>query len=272
MPWWAWVSFVALDAPTVAVAWSWFVARESGNPADTALLVIVGLSVWLAYMADRLLDARRLVMTAETVKPDAAKYPGSLPTRRHAFAMVYGSRLAVVWFVVLLVDVALAAGILSGAALVAGCCIVLLAAVTLGCRLRASVIGVVVRSLLIGCAFAGAVAITIDPELLARVAPALAAFAAVCAANVTSVARWERGLQDGVDIPLLRSRIPVTMTASALVVAIIAWQVTGSIPALGAGIAALLLLSLHAASRRLGTDALRLCADACLVVPLVLLS
>lgn len=47
---------LSLDAPTVAVAWTWFVARAAHIPLPPAIPAAMFLAVWIVYAADRLLD------------------------------------------------------------------------------------------------------------------------------------------------------------------------------------------------------------------------
>ncbi len=56
----AWWHLVSLDAPTVAVTWTWAVARACGLRLPQTSLLAMGIAVWLLYAADRLLDARVL--------------------------------------------------------------------------------------------------------------------------------------------------------------------------------------------------------------------
>jgi hypothetical protein len=48
----------SLDAPTVAVAWAWAFGWAAGVRPPAPPLVILGLVVWIIYVADRLMDAR----------------------------------------------------------------------------------------------------------------------------------------------------------------------------------------------------------------------
>ena len=47
----------SLDAPTVAIVWTWFVARTLGASPPTLLYWAMFCGVWGLYMLDRLLDA-----------------------------------------------------------------------------------------------------------------------------------------------------------------------------------------------------------------------
>ena len=59
---------LSLDAPTVAVIWTWFVARAEHVRLPWATPAAMGIAVWMLYAGDRLLDARVLdgVRTAWT--------------------------------------------------------------------------------------------------------------------------------------------------------------------------------------------------------------
>jgi hypothetical protein len=51
-----WWHLLSLDAPTVAILWSWSFARAMRLPIPFAGPFILGLVTWLLYVADRILD------------------------------------------------------------------------------------------------------------------------------------------------------------------------------------------------------------------------
>jgi hypothetical protein len=55
LPLWAW-HMLSLDAPTVALAWAWLMARTAHVALHSTDLAILGIGTWLVYVADRLLD------------------------------------------------------------------------------------------------------------------------------------------------------------------------------------------------------------------------
>lgn len=63
-PPWLWPNLLGLDAPAIAVTWQILFARSFGADIPMVLHLILGLSVWCIYLADRLYDSRR---TGETV-------------------------------------------------------------------------------------------------------------------------------------------------------------------------------------------------------------
>ena len=60
---WQWPNVLGLDAAAIAMAWMGvFAAYSEGNPPDAATYLVLGLSVWLTYLADRLLDVQNRPM------------------------------------------------------------------------------------------------------------------------------------------------------------------------------------------------------------------
>lgn len=58
VPWWLWLNVLSLDAPLVAVLWQWALAQAYGVKMDPITYSTLGLSVWLIYVVDRVLDTR----------------------------------------------------------------------------------------------------------------------------------------------------------------------------------------------------------------------
>jgi hypothetical protein len=63
-PPWLWPNLLGLDAPAVAVTWQILFARSFGADIPPVLHLILGLSVWCIYLADRLYDSIRTGETA----------------------------------------------------------------------------------------------------------------------------------------------------------------------------------------------------------------
>lgn len=98
---------LSLDAPIVAVVWQIFFARCFGVALDFATAILLGLTVWLIYSADRTFDAWR----------------GENNSARHSFYQRHWKELFPVWLLVLAVSGWLAAtqlrhGLLLGGSLV----------------------------------------------------------------------------------------------------------------------------------------------------------
>ena len=51
------LSLLCLDAPFVAVAWQWIIARNLGEPLNLPQCAVLFLAAWLIYLSDRLADS-----------------------------------------------------------------------------------------------------------------------------------------------------------------------------------------------------------------------
>lgn len=91
----AWLGGLAIIEPLVGVVWQRALGQCLGIPVETHYSLLLGLSLWLVYVADRWLDARTLTVGV----PAAA---------RHLFARQHKRALAAVWCAVLALDVAVA--------------------------------------------------------------------------------------------------------------------------------------------------------------------
>lgn len=56
-PWWLMPNLLSLDAPLVAAAWLYMFAQTWLKYHPVHMYVVLGLAVWVVYVADRLLDA-----------------------------------------------------------------------------------------------------------------------------------------------------------------------------------------------------------------------
>ncbi|MDE0863985.1 MAG: hypothetical protein OSA98_09365 [Rubripirellula sp.] len=89
---WHVVNLCSLDAVTVGLAWQLvFTLQFCGRFPTLVESAIIGISIWLAYTADRILDSRQL-------KPD-------LPhTSRHRFHHQFRRPLSIVWILALAIN------------------------------------------------------------------------------------------------------------------------------------------------------------------------
>ncbi len=58
--WWQWPTVLSLDAPSVALVWQVMISHVCGVVLDLPRQIILGLSIWLAYVIDRWIEAYRL--------------------------------------------------------------------------------------------------------------------------------------------------------------------------------------------------------------------
>ena len=92
---WHLINLCSLDAVTVGLAWQAVFTMQFCNRYPTwAESLIIGLSIWLAYTVDRILDSRRL----QTDKPH---------TFRHKFHHQFRQQLSIIWILALAIDATL---------------------------------------------------------------------------------------------------------------------------------------------------------------------
>ena len=85
-PWWLWWNILSLDAPTVAVIWAVLLARPSHIRLRTADEIVLSLVVWCIYVSDRVFDG---------LKPTNQR----VLRERHVFCAKH--RWALTWLMVL---------------------------------------------------------------------------------------------------------------------------------------------------------------------------
>ena len=103
---WQWPNLLGIDAAIIAVSWFWLLSPES-VPFPKATAAVLALSIWLTYLADRLLDVRNLD-------------PAQLNSLRHRFAYQKKRRLWQIWWFLLFLNVIMALSYLSQSHLVRG--------------------------------------------------------------------------------------------------------------------------------------------------------
>jgi hypothetical protein len=97
---WQWPNLLALDAAVIAVLWQALFAHCLERDISLAARVVLGLSVWLTYLSDRLFDV-------------APRPRAQLLSERHRFAKRQARRLWKVWGCVLIFDLFIALRFLS---------------------------------------------------------------------------------------------------------------------------------------------------------------
>ena len=67
-PFWLWLNLLSLDAPLVALVWQDFLSRCYPLTMRLPGRLVLGLTVWAIYLADRLIDVRHLAADDETTR------------------------------------------------------------------------------------------------------------------------------------------------------------------------------------------------------------
>ncbi len=104
---WQWPNLLALDAALIALIWQAAFAAALGYELSSNARVVLGLSVWLTYMADRLFDV-------------ASRPIEQLHALRHRFAKQHTRRLWKLWSGTLLLNIGIALAGLTRSELYSG--------------------------------------------------------------------------------------------------------------------------------------------------------
>jgi hypothetical protein len=186
--WWQWPTVLSLDAPAVALLWQWQLARAARITLGWPQAFILGISVWLAYVADRWIEGWRLV-------------PAQIRTQRHAFYQRWRWPIAAVWVLALAADLTVSFQRLSAREFEAG--LVLLAPV-LAYLLSHQLVHRhhawrAPKEVCVAALFGGGVGVFLvshpDAALPALAGP-LALFALLCFANCALISAWEREVDE----------------------------------------------------------------------------
>jgi hypothetical protein len=271
---WLWPNLLSLDAPAVAVLWQALFVRCFRARFDVLSAVLLPLTVWLIYSADRVLDA----------------WSNSRSLPRHEFHGQHWRAILAAWIVAFAAAGWLAWKRLPDALFTRGLALlaviaIYFALVHLWPRRRWP------KEFAVAILFTAGVSLAAWQQIrtVADIAT-VAVFCCLCWINCAAIERWER-----------RGRLPQTRTPLKPVVRLSrmgatlrtavrlnAWPVRA--PAIALGLTALLLLherrpilggaetlsafafaALDGAKDRLSTDALRVLADVALLTPLLFL-
>ena len=97
----------SLDAVLIGIAWHGYFCIQTGTELKVIHLLIVGLSIWLGYMSDRLFDVKKLRIE-------------TLCTRRHLFVKRNQGSLWILWALFLVVNVGMSIAYLEAKQLFIG--------------------------------------------------------------------------------------------------------------------------------------------------------
>jgi hypothetical protein len=269
-PWWLWWNILSLDAPAVAVVWAALFARAEGSrlPASDAIALL--LSVWIIYTSDRLLDGW-------TARNRAALQERHLFGERHRLALaalVFAASGIVLW---LMADRTLASEAMAGVKL--GVILMLyMAGIHAG---RGKIARVLPKELSVGFLFAMGATLPLWSRAAGiswREILPWVFFGLLCSLNCLSIECWENH-RDGAEWtqpshPFVRwADARLNGIAAILVIAILAAHLAGkagersAAPLLAVCGGALLILLLNRARTKISASALRVLADAALLVP-----
>ena len=229
IPWWLWPNVLALDAPTVAVVWQRFLGWAFDSPVPAVASVVLGLTVWSIYLADRWWDARS----------------GPVHQPRHTFAAAHPGLIVVSAAAALLVSAGFTFTLPVEYFTVGGIVAVLVAAYFGLVHLLKpnTVTARGGKEMLVGLLFAAGVAVPLVAagHDIVRWLPATAGFGVICWLNCRVIDRWE-GDVTGDD-----TREPSLGITAVVLASLVPRPVAFALAA-----AAALLLAVHMAEPKIG--------------------
>jgi hypothetical protein len=263
---------LSLDAPTVAVLWTWFIASANHIHLPLASILAMVIAVWMLYAADRLLDAR--VMGPSQPEPEGLEARHYFH-HHHRRAFLSGMLLASIALAVLLPRLEAEAihlylilgGLLFGY-------FILIHASGSAHRLP--------KEIAVGLFFAAATFIPTvarRPDLRISLLPLAILFATLCSLNCLFIYAWEHSNQTHSSHPphaltsLTLRNLPlltITLIVLSVAFALLDHQAPRLIPCAIAASAASLLV-LHHRRHQTARLTLRSLADLALTTPLLIL-
>ena len=272
IPWWLWWNVLSLDAPAVACVWSMLLLRSEGFQASGLEVVALALSVWLIYTTDRLLDGFPRGQTSLL----QARHSFTAKHRTAFIALAVSSGAALSWISLEKLEAkAVQAGIFLG-----------LIVITYLIGIHADVLRFrkwLPKEVSVGIIFAAGTSIPVWSQL-GRIEPHTVEvwllFAGLCSLNCLSIECWERPRPCSEQIPASRwiawanghlNHIALGLAAGALLMRWLpSYRNSAGRPLLAVSLAAILTMILNRRRNRLSPRALRVLADAALVLPALL--
>ncbi len=258
---------LSLDAPTVAMLWTWFIARSNHIRLPTTAIIAMGLAVWMLYAADRLLDARLASADADLER----RHYFHRDRQRQFLAGIVSASLALGLLLPGLAAESIHLYLILGAMLFAYFILIHAGSTSLDDQPRR-----MPKELAVGVFFSAATFIPTvarQPAIRLALLPAAFLFAFVCSLNCLFIYAWEHAAVVSIAHPATRlalGHLKELTIVAALFGCCFAVLSHGSwaVP-LACTTAATLLMLLHLNRRHLDPTTLRAAADLCLLTPIL---
>jgi hypothetical protein len=260
---------LSLDAPTVAVVWTAFLARASHVQLPLAPPIAMFLAVWILYASDRLLDARVLEDETRSLHDLEPRHLFHHLHRRAFIAGIVFAFAALAFLLPHLDPTALTLYLIEGAFLIAWALV--LHASHSAHRLP--------KEIAVGLFFAAAVFIPTvarAPQLRHTLLPSALLFAALCILNCLYIYAWEHpGARPHAHWSTRFATAQLTPITLALLVAAVALamvhRAAPASPPIACALSMACLLALDCTRTHLQPTTLRAAADLALLTPLLFL-
>lgn len=267
-----WLNLVCLDAPLVSITWVWLFARTFHATVDPANCIVLFLTAWLIYLADRLADSYSL-------------QNGGPRSLRHEFCLNHRQLWIGALAVIATGDGYLIWRNIGAETFLAGAVIGALALIYLGLNhlLGRAWTLLPLKEHAIGFLFAAGTLVTLFPVLppvRGVVIFSGIVFAWLCTLNCISIAFWERELDQtqckvsfATCYPKLERHLGKLLIALTLCSGVAAIIYREAAPVFGCvSVSSLLLAMLDSFRGKIGRDQRTALADLVLLTPLLALS
>jgi hypothetical protein len=268
IPWWLWWNVLSADAPIVALVWAALFAPASGGRLAAADATVLVLAVWIVYVSDRLLDG----WTAKSLATLQERHRFCDRHRFALFGLVVVASATMVWLIAhRLPTQEVGAGAKLGIIL-----ILYMAAIHAGSRRVARLLP---KEIVVGFLFASGVTLpgwSQSVRFRWDVFLPWTLLALLCSLNCLSIEFWENDGRGSIEMRPAFVRgaaahingIAAALATIALLACLVSARGAPSVSGLLAVcVGALLILVLNQSRSRLSPAALRVLADAALVVP-----
>ncbi len=246
---WQWPNLFALDAALIALVWQATFAGVLGLQISAVTQIVLCLSVWLTYIADRLFDV--------------AKRPlQKLHSARHRFAKQYFTTLWRCWWCVLLSNIGIAftglttSQLKNGAALLTLC----LLYTALNQRLSRRFFP---KELCVAIIYTGGVIVFLLPN--ATLWPPACALALLCLTNCLMIGAKEKCIDTALQVRSL-SRLPTLFIITLKIICALSLCFLNQAWALPIGISLGALWIIDAYQEQLSVETFRVLTDSALLI------
>ncbi|MFK7849356.1 MAG: hypothetical protein AB8D78_00120 [Akkermansiaceae bacterium] len=270
-PLWLWPNLLGLDAPIVAISWQWLFAHSFKIDLPFTIHLVLGLSAWCVYLADRLIDVRKNNFN-------------DFETDRHRFTRRNFKPLLIALLIAAVVNLALIITTIPKILVFSGIVTAALVGIYYLIRFFASTTALTIlpREILCGMLFALGSAIgphayaPVELDEFAYLIP-VAFFGTLCSVSCILISIWERSADMansdnsfGSIHPFLAKSFSSGLTSLTLIATAMAFFSTTEL-FVAIAISSLSLRITVQLDRRLSQSMLRVLADALLLSPLLIL-
>jgi hypothetical protein len=250
---WQWPNILSLDTALIAVAWQYVFSQMTESNLAIGAYLVLGLSVWLTYMADRLFDVSH-------------RGPEQLLSLRHRFAKAHSSKLWTIWSAALITNITIAFYALNfhqlrnGFILLACCLLYTLLNQLLSRRFFP-------KELCVAAIYAGGVIVFVDAPL-----PWLGAlsFAILCFINCLMVGMKERSVDAALRINSVTLYLHPVFLWMLFPLTLLSFIFINPSLAQSIGASLILLMSLQLLHHKFTAETFRVLTDTALLVGVVI--